>query len=63
MNWDVFTPFISFGKHSNQNLKTQWMGSVAKKEESEKRISEMEDRILKITSVLVSKFLSLKGKS
>lgn len=25
------------------------MGSVAKKEESEKRISEMEDRILKIT--------------
>ena len=49
MNWDMFTPFISFGKHSNQNLKTQWMGSVAKKEESEKRISEMEDRILKIT--------------
>ena len=25
MNWEVFTPFISFGKHSNQNLKTQWM--------------------------------------
>ena len=49
MNWELFTPFLSFGKHSNQNLKTQWMGSVSKKEESEKRISEMEDRILKIT--------------